>query len=157
MDPVNFRGKRVAVVGVGISNRAAVRFLLRAGASVEAFDRRPAGELEPLPPEVRLSAGPDYLDRLDPDAYDAIVVTPGMRKDAGPLAAARVPLFTEAGLALDLCPAHTVGITGSAGKTTTTTLVGRMAQRWKPRSLVGGNIGLPLLDRLDRVGPDDLV
>lgn len=157
MGAMDFRGRRVAVVGLGLSNRAAVRFLMRAGARVDAYERRPAAEVEPLPPGVRLVAGPDYLDRLDPDAYDAVVVTPGMRKDAGPLARARVPLYTEAGLVLALSPAPTVGITGSAGKTTTTTLVGRVAQRWKPRTLVGGNIGLPLLDRLDQVGPDDLV
>lgn len=154
---MDFQGRQVAVVGLGVSNRAAIRYLLAAGARVTAFDRRPAAELGPLPAGVGLHAGDDYLDRLDPDGFDAIVVTPGMRKDAGPLAQARVPLHTEAGLVLERVRDVAVGITGSAGKTTTTSLVGRIVRRWRPGSLVGGNIGLPLLDRLDDLAPGGLV
>jgi UDP-N-acetylmuramoylalanine--D-glutamate ligase len=156
--PEDFRRRRVAVVGLGMSNRAVVRFLLACGAHVVAFDRADVGGYadELRAAGVPLHAGPDYLDALEPTAYDRIVLTPGMRKDLPPLrraAEAGVPLDTEAGLVLAMAPAPVVGITGSAGKTTTTTLVGLMAARHRPGSVVGGNIGRPLVESVAGVDP----
>jgi UDP-N-acetylmuramoylalanine--D-glutamate ligase len=155
-----FRERRVAVVGLGRSNAAVLRYLCRCGARIEGYDRRPEGELAlpPLPGPARLACGPDYLERLGErlDGLAAIFVTPGMRKDAAPLraaAAAGIPLWTEAAYVLEVAPAPVVGITGSAGKTTTTTLVGDVVCRFRPGSLVGGNIGVPLLDRLEDLRP----
>ena len=144
-------------MGLQRSNAAVARFLRRGGARVEAYDRQPAGELAPftaeLGPDEPLFAGPAYLQRLQErlDGLAAVFVTPGMRKDLPVLvqaAAAGIPLWTEAAYVLEAAPGPVIGITGSAGKTTTTTLVGEVVRRWRPGSLVGGNIGLPLLDRL---------
>ncbi len=155
-------GRRVAVVGLQRSNAAVVRYLRRQGAQVEAYDRKVSEELGPyaadLPPGAPLFAGPDYLERLHErlDGLAAIFVTPGMRKDLPVLAAgaaAGAELWTEAAYVLQIAACPVVGITGSAGKTTTTTLVGEAVRRWRPGSLVGGNIGVPLIDRLDEVPP----
>jgi UDP-N-acetylmuramoylalanine--D-glutamate ligase len=158
LSPRDFQGQRVAVVGLGLSNRAVIRFLLASGAIPAAFDQREqegyAGELAAA--GVPLVTGPGYLDALDPGAYDRIVVTPGMRKDLPVLrrAAERgVALDTEASLVLEMAPAPVVGITGSAGKTTTTTLVGLIAQRIRPGSMVGGNIGRPLIEVVAAADP----
>jgi UDP-N-acetylmuramoylalanine--D-glutamate ligase len=158
-----FRARRVAVLGLQRSNAAVVRYLLRLGAAVEAFDLRPRQELLPyaaeLPAEAPLFTGPEYLHRLAErlDGLAAIFVTPGVRKDLPVLRQAEdagVPLWTEAAFVLEHAPCPVIGITGSAGKTTTTTLVGGAVCRWRPSSLVGGNIGLPLIDRLEGVPPD---
>ncbi len=155
--------RRVAVVGLQRSNAAVVRYLLARQARVEVYDQKPAEALAPyvgaLPAGTPLHAGPDYLDQLDRrlDGLAAIFVTPGMRKNLPPLRRARtlgVALWTEAAYALAVAPRPVIGITGSSGKTTTTTLVGEVVRRWRPGSLVGGNIGVPLLDRLQGLAPD---
>jgi UDP-N-acetylmuramoylalanine--D-glutamate ligase len=161
-----FAGRRVAVVGLQRSNAAVARLLARVGAEVEAYDAKPEAELgvhrESLPPGARLVAGPGYLEALDArlEGLAAVFVTPGMPKDLPVFARARalgVPLWTEAGYALAHAPCPVVGITGSAGKTTTTTLVGEAVRRVRPGSLVGGNLGLPVVDRLGELGPEDLL
>lgn len=161
-----FRGQRVAVVGLGVSNLAVARFLLRAGARLTVFDRKPAAELgafyEELAGEpVEWVLGPGYLEALAARApeFARAFLTPGMRKDLPELAAlkaAGVPWDSELGLALRRCRATVAGVTGSAGKTTTTTLLGRMLAAAGRRVFVGGNIGRPLLPEVDRLGPEDL-
>ena len=156
-------GRRVAVVGLQRSNAAVVRYLTGVGARIEAYDRKAAADLQPyaadLSPDTPLHCGEGYLDRLRErlDGLAAVFVTPGMRKDTPVLAeaaAAGAALWTEAAYVLELAPCPVIGITGSAGKTTTTTLVGEAVRRWRPGSLVGGNIGLPLIDRLHTLGPE---
>ncbi|MEW6032915.1 MAG: UDP-N-acetylmuramoyl-L-alanine--D-glutamate ligase [Bacillota bacterium] len=160
----NLRRRRIAVVGLGVSNQALLRFLLSRGArSVAAGDSKTPAELGPaaewlagLP--VRLRLGPGYLDVLE-DA-DLAFLTPGMRKDLPEIAAARargVEITSEMGLFLALCRAGTVGITGSAGKTTTTSLTGEMLARSGLRVYVGGNIGTPLIERVLEFRPADTV
>ncbi len=154
-----FARRRVALVGLQRSNAAVARFLAAQGAEVEAYDRKPAGELaeaRALPAGGALFAGPEYLDHLSRrlPGLAAIFVTPGMPKDLPPLTAASaagIPLWTEAAYVLEVFRGPVLAVTGSAGKTTTTTLVGEAVRRWRPGSLVGGNLGLPLLDRLHDV------
>ena len=159
-----FVGARVAVVGLQRSNAAVVRYLMAEGARAEVYDRQPAAELGPalaeIPPDAPRHCGPTYLDDLAArlPGLAAIFVTPGMRKDLPVFQMARaagIPLWTEAAYCLRLAPCPTIGITGSAGKTTTTTLVGEAVRRHRPGSLVGGNIGRPLLDRIGALAPDD--
>ncbi len=161
--PERFRGRRVAVLGLQRSNAAVVRYLARQGARVEAYDLRPPESLVPyaadLPAGAPLFTGPAYLERLEDRLHDlaGLFVSPGIRKDLPVLrraAASGVPLWTEAAFVLQHAPCPVIGITGSAGKTTTTTLVGEAVRRWRPASLVGGNIGVPLIDRLDGLGPE---
>lgn len=151
------------MLGLQRSNAAVVRYLSRQGALVEAYDRKVEGELgafrEELPPAAPLFAGPDYLDRLEErlPGLAAVFVTPGIRKDLPVLAraaAAGAQLWTEAAYVLQAAPCPVIGITGSAGKTTTTTIVGQALRLHRPGTLVGGNIGLPLIDRLDELSAD---
>ena len=158
------RRKRIAVVGLGVSNQALLRFLLARGAKrVAAGDVKTADKLGPaadwlrsLPIDLRL--GPDYLKVLD--QAELVFLTPGIRKDLPEIAAARdrgAVISSEIGLFLDLCRAKTVAVTGSAGKTTTTTLVGDMLTRSGLKVFVGGNIGTPLIERALDFAPDQTV
>lgn len=166
LDSGGYRGKRVAVLGLGLSNLAVVHFLLGRGADVTVYDQRgPAGlgerytALAGAP--VRWRLGPAYLADLAGDGpFDQLFLTPGIRKDLPEIAAARragAEIDSEMGLFFRFCRAPIVGVTGSAGKTTTTTLTGRILARSGRPVFVGGNIGEPLLPRLDEIGPDALV
>jgi UDP-N-acetylmuramoylalanine--D-glutamate ligase len=157
----NLRRRRIAVVGLGVSNRALLRFLLARGArSVAAGDVKTAPALGPVARElasmpIDLRLGPGYLDILK-DA-ELVFLTPGMRKDLPEIAAARergAEISSEMGLLLSLTRARTVGVTGSAGKTTTTSLVRDMLVRSGLRVVVGGNIGTPLIEQALDFGPE---
>ncbi len=160
----DIRRKRIAVVGLGVSNQALLRFLLARGAKrVAAGDAKTADKLGPaagwlatLPIDLRL--GPDYLKVLD--QAELVFLTPGIRKDLPGIAAVRdggAVISSEISLFLDLCRAKTVAVTGSAGKTTTTTLVGDMLARSGRKVFVGGNIGTPLIERVLDFAPDETV
>lgn len=164
-----YRGQAVALVGCGVSNLAVARLLLSRGARVTICDRQERDALgesfKTLAGEpVAWRLGPDYLEGLARERpgqpFHTIFLTPGMRKDLPALAEARsagVLFNTEIGLFLRHCPAPVTGITGSAGKTTTTSLVGHILGRTGRPVFVGGNIGQPLLERLPEMSPDALV
>lgn len=163
-EAVDWHGRRVAVVGLGISNMAVVRRLATLGARIVGFDQK-SGEtmgsetVRRLHEKgVELVLGPDYLERLvESFDWDAVFLTPGMPKTSPPLEKLReadIPFHSEIGLFFSLCRAPIVGITGSSGKTTTTTLLGEMLRRGPRPVYVGGNIGTPLLDVVDDIGPD---
>jgi len=159
------RRKRIAVVGLGVSNQALLRFLLARGARrIAAGDAKTADKLGPAAADwlhslpIDLCLGPDYLKVLD--QAELVFLTPGIRKDLPEIAAARdrgAVISSEIGLFLDLCRAKTVAVTGSAGKTTTTTLVGDMLTRSGLKVFVGGNIGTPLIERALDFAPDETV
>ncbi len=158
-----FAGKRVTVVGLAREGASLVRFLVAAGAEVTANDRAPADKLAPtlsslqgLP--VRLVLGGHPAEAFQ--EADTIFVSPGVPQQLAPLAAARrlgIPLSSETQLLLELCRGRIIGITGSAGKTTTTSLVGAMLREAGFLPYVGGNIGVPLLDRLEEIREEDWV
>lgn len=156
---------RTAVCGIGISNLPLIDFLLGLGAKVTARDKKERGQLGGCADllesrGVRLVLGERYLEGLD---ENVIFRTPGMRPDSPDLraAAARGALVTsEMELFMELTPARVIGITGSDGKTTTTTLTYKMldlqCQRsGQGRAYVGGNIGAPLLPRVGVMRPGD--
>lgn len=159
---MEYQGKKVAVVGLGISNRALISFLSKQGAEILACDQKELDqipdleELEQWP--IGLQLGRDYLKGLE--TFDEVFLTPGMRKDLPEiqrLIEAGVPISTEVGLFMERCPGVIVGVTGSSGKTTTTTLLGEMlATRWSD-TYVGGNIGVPLINELDQMTPETRV
>ena len=149
------RGKRCAVVGLGVSNLPLIGFLLMRGALVCARDKKTRAELGEVADELEkqgaiLRLGEDYLEELD---EEIIFRSPGMRPDLPAFAAAverGAVLTSEMELFLELTPATVIGITGSDGKTTSTTLTGLiLSQEYKndeqTRIFVGGNIGKPLL------------
>jgi UDP-N-acetylmuramoylalanine--D-glutamate ligase len=153
----------VLVVGLAREGRAAARFLVNHGAQVTITDTKPAellaeslSLLEGLPLRFALGGHPESLL----DAADLLIVSPGVPLDAPFLVQARrrgVPLSSETRLFTHLCPAPVVGITGSSGKTTTTTLVGEMLTAGGRRTWVGGNIGQPLIGHLQEIGTSDVV
>lgn len=158
----NLRGRRIAVLGIGVSNLAVIPFLVSTGARVVACDAKPAAELhavlknlEGLPVEFHL--GPSYLDDLE--SFDMMVVTPGMRRDLPQLVRARdrgVEETSELRLFFQLCPSRIIGITGSDGKTTTTTITGLVFKAAGKDVFVGGNIGIPLLGCVFDMKPDSI-
>lgn len=154
-------GKRVAVIGIGISNTPLIRMLLRAGVEVTACDRRPAGSFAGLTEELeslgaRLRLGEDYLDGLD---QDVIFRTPGLRPDVPQLAAAverGAVLTSEMEVFFQVCPCPILAVTGSDGKTTTTTIIAELLKAAGKSVYVGGNIGRPLLPEVGDMEPEDV-
>lgn len=154
------RGKRVAVIGIGVSNTPLIKMLLREDIPVTACDKNSreefgglAEELESLGAELRL--GKCYLEGLD---HDVIFRTPGMRPDVPQLEEARSHgsvVTSEMEVFFDVCPCHTIGVTGSDGKTTTTTIIAELMKKAGYNTYVGGNIGKPLLADVDGMEPDD--
>lgn len=158
----SLRGKRIAVIGIGVSNTPLIKMLLRAGLSVTACDKKERKdfdglieELESLGAEVRL--GPDYMDGLD---QDIIFRTPGLRPDVTPLLAARERgsvITSEMEVFFQVCPCEIIAVTGSDGKTTTTTIISELLKKAGYNVYVGGNIGKPLLAETPNMEPDDMV
>ena len=154
------RGKTVAVIGIGVSNTPLIKMLLRSGIRVTACDKKRreefgglAEELESLGAELRL--GPDYLRGLD---QDVIFRTPGLRPDVSEqlLAQAKGSVVTsEMEVFFQVCPCHTIAVTGSDGKTTTTTIIAELLKKAGYHTFVGGNIGKPLLPDVDGMVPED--
>lgn len=155
-------GKKVAVIGLGVSNLALIRFLKEAGAEISARDQKTASELKERLPElealgVELVLGPHYLSGLR--EFDSVMVSPGVPKHLPELqeAAKLGKLESEIGLVFRYSPAPIYGITGSSGKTTTTSLVGEILKRSGLSVQVGGNIGTPLITELAQLTPEDNV
>jgi len=156
-------GKRVVVMGFARQGQALARWLPAIGARVTVTDARPETAFgESLAPYradgVAFVLGGHPLSLLD-DA-DVLCVSGGVPLTAPLVAEALrrgVPVTNDAQLFLARCPARTIGITGSAGKTTTTSLVGAMCRAAGRMTHVGGNIGDVLLDVLPAIRPSDMV
>jgi len=156
----SLRGKRIAVLGLGVSNRPLVRLLLRFGCTVTGCDRTPREmldgevlELEKL--GCRLQVGEGYLEGLD---AELVFRTPGMHPDNPALAALRdggAKVTSEMSVFFELCPCKILAVTGSDGKTTTTTLISEMLKAAGKKVWLGGNIGTPLLSRCEQMKPED--
>ncbi|GAB4461994.1 MAG: UDP-N-acetylmuramoyl-L-alanine--D-glutamate ligase [Anaerolineae bacterium] len=157
------KGLRILVVGLGREGIALTRFLAENGLPVAATDLRSAAELgadvvslQAAGVSLTLGQHPESLL----DNADILFVSPGVPLEVPFLAAARaraIPLTTETRLFCHLCPATIVAITGSSGKTTTTTLVGQMLEASGKKTWVGGNIGRPLISVVDQIAPEDVV
>ncbi len=156
-------GKRAVVLGLARQGVAMARFLARAGAQVTVSDLKTKAELADAvaalaDAPVRYALGGHPMSLLR--GTDFICVSGGVPLDIPLLVEARkkgIPLVSDAQLFLERCPATVIGITGSAGKTTTTALVGEMCRAAGRTTWVGGNIGNPLLDDLERMALGDLV
>ena len=156
----SIKHKTVAVVGIGVSNEPLIRMLLGEGIAVTACDKRTreqlgalAGELESL--GARLQLGPDYLEGLD---QDVIFRTPGLRPDVPQLAKAVAQgseLTSEMEVFFRVCPCTIIAVTGSDGKTTTTTIIAELLKKAGNTVHVGGNIGHPLLCEAGEMRPTD--
>lgn len=158
----NIKGKTVTVIGIGISNLPLIQYLVSLGADVTACDKRTKEDLgenytvlEPL--GVKFNLGESYLEHID---GEIIFKTPGMRYDVPALVAARkrgAVVTSEMEVFFDVCPSHMIAITGSDGKTTTTTLTNKMMTKAGYKTWLGGNIGNPLLTQTENMKPEDWV
>ena len=158
-----FAGSRVLVVGLGREGTALAAYLAGHGLAVTVTDAQPASRLAAAAAflqeaGVSLVLGEHPLSLLD--EVDLLFVSPGVPLEIPFLQAARarhLPLSTESRLFCHLCPAPIVAVTGSSGKTTTTTLVGKMMEADGRKTWVGGNIGQPLIAAVDQIQPIDTV
>ena len=156
----SLRNKTVAVLGIGVSNTPLVRLLLDHGIRVTACDKRTREELGALADELEgagcaLRLGPDYLEGLH---EDVIFRTPGLRPDMPQIAAAVANgsvLTSEMEAFFQVCPCPIIAVTGSDGKTTTTTIIAELLRAAGHTVHVGGNIGRPLLCDAEGMQPHD--
>lgn len=153
--------KKVAFIGVGVTNTGLIKMLAGKGVDVTLCDRKNEGQLGELYAElcalgVKFDLGEGYLDHLT--SYDVVLRSPGMYFNNEKLAAARkagTVITSELELFLELCPCKTYAVTGSDGKTTTTTLICEMLRAQGKTVHIGGNIGKPLLVEIEHISPDD--
>lgn len=156
----SLRGKTVAVIGIGVSNTPLLRLLLREGIAVTACDRSDRAKLGALAEELEAAGavlwlGDGYLQNL---SQDVIFRTPGLRPDAPELEAARAKgstITSEMEVFFEVCPCPIIAVTGSDGKTTTTTIIAELLRAAGHTVHVGGNIGHPLLAEAGSIRPTD--
>jgi len=163
----DWQGKRVVIIGLARQGKALAQFLSQKGVEVVVSDQQSAEQLGPAIKELaayeltyQLGSHPSSLL----EGTDVLFLSGGVPGDLPLAVEARkrgIELANDTQLFLEACRAPVIGITGSAGKTTTTSLVGRMAEiafaGSERRAWVGGNIGRPLLNDLDEIKSDDLV
>ena len=145
-----FKNKRIAVLGLGVSNRPLVKLLLNAGCTVTGCDRVPREKLDAEVLELEalgctLSLGDTYLDNVE---ADILFRTPGMHPAHPAIEALRsrgAMVTSEMEVFFEVCPCQILAVTGSDGKTTTTTLIAEMLKAEGKKVWLGGNIGTPLL------------
>lgn len=154
-------GKRVAMLGLGVSNAPLIFQFLQKGALVTACDRRSREQLGELASQLEeagavLKLGDDYLSGLD---ADIIFRTPGMKYNLPQLDDARrrgIAVTSEMEVFFDLCPCRIIAVTGSDGKTTTTTIISEMLKKQGLTTHLGGNIGHPLLPEIESIRRTDV-
>ncbi|WP_411169490.1 UDP-N-acetylmuramoyl-L-alanine--D-glutamate ligase [Clostridium sp. MB05] len=157
------KDKNVAVVGIGVSNIPLIRFLVKLGAKVTAFDKKNREELVDIAKEfnelsVALELGEGYLDKLS--GFDVVFKTPSMRIDCDALLKVKnegAYITSEMEEFVRYCKGKVYGITGSDGKTTTTTIISRLLKEAGYKTWVGGNIGTPLFSNIEEIKEDDKV
>ncbi len=156
-------GKKIAVLGLGIEGITAATFLASHNGVVTLFDERPVGELEKeylqkakeIKAEVR--AGASFPDLSE---FNVIVRSPGIIKTHPAIVQAQekgVIVTSQTKLFFDLCPCPIIGITGTKGKGTTSTLIYKMLKEAGKDAFLGGNIGTPPLGFLDQLNPHSIV
>ncbi len=158
----SIKGKRIAFCGVGVTNTPLIKMFCEKGFDVTVCDKRSAESLGEIGNELIscgavLKTGEDYLDGID---ADIIFRTPGMRyflpqlceyRRQGKVVTSEMELFFE------LCEGKTIAITGSNGKTTTTTVISKLLEKQGKKVYLGGNIGVALMPFIDEITKDDFV
>jgi len=160
---MELKNKRVLVVGLGKSGVAAAFFLADRGAKVAVSDAKSEAQLEKQIPAlldrgISLETG-THNERTFRD-QDLIVVSPGVPSDQPQLQHARalgIPVIGEVELAFRFLQGKVIAITGSNGKTTTTTLAGEILSKSGKKTLVGGNIGTPVISLVGQSSPEHLL
>ena len=156
-------GKSVAVVGIGVSNIPLINFLLKLGANVTGFDMKNEEALGEIAVDfkkkgVKLELGEKYLDKLT--GYEVIFKTPSMRIDCEALIRAKEEgayITSEMEEFVRYCKGKKYAITGSDGKTTTTTIISKLLEAQGYKTWVGGNIGTPLFSNIEEIEENHMV
>ncbi|MBM6838323.1 UDP-N-acetylmuramoyl-L-alanine--D-glutamate ligase, partial [Clostridium saudiense] len=157
------KNKNVAVVGIGVSNIPLINFLLKLGAKVTAFDRKTKEELgdvfdDFISKGVKLELGENYLNNLT--GFEVVFKTPSMRIDCDALVKVKNEgsyVTSEMEEFVRYCKGKVYAITGSDGKTTTTSIVAKLLETEGYKTWVGGNIGTPLFSMIEEVEDDHMV
>lgn len=157
-------GRRVAIVGLGVSNIPLIEYMHEVGAETVVFDSR---EIDKIDSEVmnkvicydmEYSLGENYLSKLVD--FDIIFRSPSClpTNPALQLEASRGAIVTtEIEMFMELCPGTIIGVTGSDGKTTTTTMIYEILKAGGYNTYIGGNIGTPLFTKVSEMKPEDMV
>ncbi len=156
------KNKNIAILGIGISNLPLVKMLAKFGANVTVRDKKPYSQIKDLinntgVQNIKLMTGENYLENLN---EDIIFKTPGISIYTPELANAKnsgCTITSEMEMFFELCPADIIGVTGSDGKTTTTTLIFEMLKKMGYNCHLGGNIGRPLLYEIENISAGDKV
>ena len=156
----SLKDQKIAVLGLGVSNRPLVRLLLEFGCRVTGCDRTPREKLDAEVLELeklgaKLSLGDGYLDGVE---ANVLFRTPGMHPDNPAIQALRdrgAKVTSEMEVFFEVCPCTLIAVTGSDGKTTTTTLVSEMLKASGKTVWLGGNIGTPLLPLCRQMKKED--
>lgn len=156
------KDKRVLVVGIARSGVAVAKFLAGKGTRVVLTDNKTKEQLgtvlRDIPDEVTIIAG--TTPQFDTGDYDFMVVSPGVPLTVPLVMRAfelGIPVYGELELAYRFSDSPIIGITGTNGKTTTTTLIGEIIKNSGKKVCVGGNIGLPLALEVEKFGPEDVI
>ena len=155
------QGKEIALIGLGVSHRPVAKLLAQKGMKVTIYDKKSPEELGEAAAElaamgVKFITGADYLQKL---RGDVIFRTPGMyfnHPRLRELMQAGAAVTSELELFMQCCPCPIIGVTGSDGKTTTTSLIAEMLRQSGKTVHLGGNIGRALFPELETVKPDDM-
>lgn len=155
------KDQHIVVLGIGVSNRPLIKMLLQYGISVTACDKTPRDQLDSEVLELeqagaRLQVGEHYLENLQ---GDVVFRTPGMHPNIPALQKLRnqgAKITSEMEAFFTVCPCPIIAVTGSDGKTTTTTLIAEILKQAGKTVWIGGNIGQPLLPRAKEIAPNDL-
>lgn len=155
------QGKTVAFIGIGTSNLPLIRQFAEKGAKVIACDRKSAEELGENGKKAQafgaeLVTGEHYLQNLRADIVFRSPGTPFYKEELTALRQSGAVLTSEMEVFFDLCPCQMIAVTGSDGKTTTTTIIAEMLRAAKKTVHLGGNIGKPLLPEIETVAPGDM-
>ena len=158
------KNRKVAIIGLGVSNLPLIDYFHEKKSNVTVFDSREIGE---IPKEIidkvtnyamQMSLGKGYLSKLH--GYELILRSPSCLPTIPELeeeANRGAIVTTEIELLMKMCPCQVIGVTGSDGKTTTTTLIAEILKKAGYNCYVGGNIGIPLFTKLNEILPDDKV
>ena len=161
-DYIRFR--KIAVIGLGVSNIPLLDYLYEKKARVTVFDQR---NIDNIPKEIidkitnysfEISLGENYLEKLK--GFDLIFRSPSCLPTVPELeeeAKRGAIVTTEIEMLIEMCPAKVIGVTGSDGKTTTTTLINEILKKAGYTTWLGGNIGTPLFTKLPEIKKDDIV
>ena len=158
------KNRRTAIIGLGVSNIPLLDYLYSLGAKITVFDNRTIDEIDKeiidkiMDREIEFSFGKNNLSKLV--GFEIIFRSPTCRPDTKELekeSERGAVITSEIEMLIELCPGKVIGITGSDGKTTTTSLIYEIIKEQGYNCYLGGNIGIPLFSKIDEMKPDDIV